>query len=116
MNSASDVVLIIDIPAELSVTDDSGCTVVSPVQLSCALGTLAADSSQQIGLQLEGEGNFDLTATLQNSNGDVAPGDTQQTLNITLKKSSSGGTLPPLWAVVAVLFYLRRKSRNQSSN
>ncbi|MCK5874762.1 MAG: serine protease [Alcanivoracaceae bacterium] len=116
VNSASDVVLIIDIPAELSVTDDSGCTVVSPVQLSCALGTLAADSSQQIGLQLEGEGNFDLTATLQNSNGDVAPGDTQQTLNITLKKSSSGGTLPPLWAVVAVLFYLRRKSRNQSSN
>ena len=116
VNSASDVVLVIDVPAELSVTEDYGCTVVSPVQLSCALGTLAADSSQQIGLQLEGQGNFDLTATLQNSNGDVAPGDTLQSLNITLKKSSSGGTLPPLGAVLAALFYLRRKSRNQSSN
>lgn len=116
LNSASDAVLIIDVPAELSVTDDSACTVVSPIQLSCALGTLAADTSQQIGLQLEGEGSFALTATLQNSNGDVTPGDTQSTLDITLKKSTSGGTLPPLWIVGAALLYLRRKSRSQSSN
>ncbi len=116
LNSASDAVLILDVPAELNVLDDSGCTVVSPVQLSCALGTLAADTRQQIGLQLEGEGRFALTATLQNSNGDIAPGDTQRTLNIKLRKSSSGGSLPPLWIAATALLYLRRKSRNQSSS
>lgn len=117
VNSASNAVLILDFPAELSVTDDAGCSVVSPVQLSCELGTLAASASEQIGLLLEGTGTFALSATLQNSNGDIVADDTQRTLNITLKKKSSGGGgSPSFWILSAALLYLRRKFRSQSSS
>lgn len=117
VNNASNAVLILDFPAELSVTDDAGCSVISPVQLSCELGTLTAGASEQIGLLLQGAGAFAITATLQNSNGDIVTGDTQQTLNITLKKKSSGGGVSlSFWIFSGALLYLRRKSRNQSSS
>lgn len=117
VNDANGAEIIFDIPTGLTVTDDTGCTLVSPSQLSCALGNLAAGASQQIGLQLEGSGTFAMTASLQNSNGDVITGDTEQTLHITLKKKSSGGAgLPALWILATATLYLRRKFRNQSSN
>ena len=117
INTANGAELVFNIPTGLTVTDDSGCTLVSPSELSCALGNLAPGASQQVGLQLQGSGTFAMTATFQASNGDVIPGDAGQTLNITLKKKSSGGAgWPALWILGAVLFYLRRKCRNHSSN
>jgi secreted trypsin-like serine protease len=117
VNDANGVEVVFEVPAGLTVTDDNSCTLVSPSQLSCSLGNLAAGASQQIGLQLEGSGTFAITASLQNINGDVITGDTEQTLNITLKKKSSGGAgSPMLWILGAVSLYLRRKLRNQSSS
>lgn len=117
VNDANGAEIVFDIPTGLTVTDDNGCSLVSPSQLSCSLGNLAAGASQEIGLQLAGSGTFAMTASLQNSNGDVISGDTGQTLNITLKKKSSGGAgSPVLWILGTATLYLRRKFRNQSSN
>ena len=117
IHDVSNAVLTVDFPAELIVTDNIGCAILSATRLSCALGTLAAEATQSLDLQLEGEGNFTLSASLQSDSGDVAPGDTLQTLDITLSKKTSGGSLYGLiWIVAAALVYRRRKSRNQSSS
>ena len=117
LNSASDVELSIVFPATLTISADAGCTQVSATGISCALGALAAQDSVPVTMTLEGEGSFALSASLQNSNGDAVPGDLVSNLDITLKKSSSGGSLPgTALLILTALGYLRRKARSQLSN
>jgi secreted trypsin-like serine protease len=117
LNSASDVELNISFPATLTISADADCTQVSATEISCALGTLAAQDSVPVTMTLEGEGRFTLSASLQNSNGDAVPGDLVRNLDITLKKSSSGGSLPgTLLLTLLALVYLRRNARSQLSN
>ncbi|MEE4250599.1 MAG: serine protease [Alcanivoracaceae bacterium] len=116
LNSVENATVTVELPNDLSVTGYPPCVMAeAPSRFICDLGTLAPESETALNFDLQGTGTFLLPITLQSTTGDIIPGDTSKTLQITLKRSSDSGSALPL-AALMLLLYRRRNWRNQPSN
>ncbi|MCC1495460.1 trypsin-like serine protease [Alcanivorax sp. 1008] len=115
INSVTDATVIVELPNDLGATGYPPCELAeAPSRFICDLGTLDPEDEVLLDFDLKGVGTFLLPITLQ-STGDIHPGDTSKTLEITLKRSSDSGSALPLVALM-LLLYRRRNWRNQPSN
>ena len=112
---ATGVVLVLTVPAGLTITDEAGCVAVAVNQRECVIGPLASGAQETLDLTLAGEGTFLLGAELQSANGDGFADDTRRSLLITLKAKSSFEGGGASWLLLALL-YRRRRARNQVSS
>lgn len=116
INSVTDATLIVDLPDNLNVTSYPPCEAVAlPPRFVCDLGTLAPQSDVTLNFDLTGIGTFLLPVTLQSTSGDIRPGDTSKTLEITLRRSSDSGNALPLTGLI-LLLYRRRRPRSQPNS
>lgn len=115
-NTAEQVELIIRVPPEQTfrgLQNGKGC-VRDGASWRCPMNDLLPGASRTTLLDVAGKGTFEVVVALQNSNGDVAPGDTESRVTVTLKSSSgslSGLVLLGLVLLVLVLLRTQRPVR-----
>ena len=131
-HSAENSIITLSLPAALTISNiDPRCTESTPGSWLCDVGSLAPESSDSLGLAVQGLGSFTLQATLENSNGDDQPGDRSDSIALTLSATapdpdddnndsdgsnngSSGGGAAFWWWLPALWLYRLRNWRNQS--
>ncbi|MFN3714486.1 MAG: S1 family serine peptidase [Alcanivoracaceae bacterium] len=115
INPVQDAIVLIDLPADLEVSDFGDCD-PDPAGLRCDLGTLAPAESRLIAFTIRGNGRYTVAATLQNSNGDLNPGDTSRNIILSLSPASSSGSGVPIAALLLLFGYRLLRLRSHSSS
>ncbi|PKM22327.1 MAG: hypothetical protein CVV10_04860 [Gammaproteobacteria bacterium HGW-Gammaproteobacteria-14] len=112
-NTAEQVELLITVPPEQNfrgLQNGQNCT-LDGSSWRCPMNDLLPGASRTTLFDVAGKGSFDVVVALRNSNGDVAPGDTESRIKVTLKSSS--GSLPSLLLLGLLALAQRRIKRRR---